>query len=118
MPVSAASPPCTGTDPANRLYGPLPDVQGEAGYEPDHPARVGFFTDTSVCIGCKACEVACKEWHTLPMDDADGVLHQIGLPGMSYDNTGKLGANSWRQVTFIEQSRTVSLPTPTFCRPG
>ena len=56
--ISSASPAFTGNDPQNRLFGPLPDVQGEAGYEPDHPKRVGFFTDTSVCIGCKACEVA------------------------------------------------------------
>ncbi len=67
--ISSASPAFTGRDPANRLFGPLPDVQAVDGYEPDHPARVGFFTDTSVCIGCKACEVACKEWNTLPMDD-------------------------------------------------
>src|SRR5256885_8852166 len=30
--------------------------------------RSGFFTDTSVCIGCKACEVACKEWNAIPED--------------------------------------------------
>ena len=81
-------------------------------------SRVGFFTDTSVCIGCKACEVACKEWNTLPMDDAHGVRDVIGLSGMSYDNTGQLGANSWRHVAFIEQTRTVDLPMPTFGRPG
>ncbi|WP_138734712.1 4Fe-4S dicluster domain-containing protein [Modestobacter excelsi] len=120
--VSSASPglskdhadPVTG----NRLYGPLPDVQGEAGYETDHPARVGFFTDTSVCIGCKACEVACKEWNTLPMDDSHGTRDAMGLSGMSYDNTGQLGANSWRHVAFIEQSRAVDLPMPVFGRPG
>jgi Fe-S-cluster-containing dehydrogenase component len=56
----------------------------------------GFFTDTTLCIGCKACEVACKEWNALPADD-------IGLTGMSYDNTGRLSANSWRHVAFIEQ---------------
>jgi formate dehydrogenase iron-sulfur subunit len=116
--VSSASPAFTGRDPDNRLYGPLPDVQGEAGYDGDHPARVGFFTDTSVCIGCKACEVACKEWNFLPMDDAHGVRDVIGLSGMSYDNTGQLGANSWRHVAFIEQTRTVDLPMPTFGRPG
>ncbi|TFV64698.1 4Fe-4S dicluster domain-containing protein [Geodermatophilus sp. DF01-2] len=116
--ISSASPAFTGRDPENRLYGPLPDVQGEAGYDADHPARVGFFTDTSVCIGCKACEVACKEWNTLPMDDAHGTRDVIGLSGMSYDNTGQLGANSWRHVAFIEQSRTVDLPMPTFGRPG
>jgi formate dehydrogenase iron-sulfur subunit len=116
--VSSASPAFTGNDARNRLFGPLPDVQGEAGYEADHPARVGFFTDTSVCIGCKACEVACKEWNTLPMDDAHGVRDQIGLSGMSYDNTGQLGANSWRHVAFVEQSRTVDLPMPSVGPPG
>ena len=116
--ISSASPAFTGRDPDNRLFGPLPDVQAEAGYDGDHPARVGFFTDTSVCIGCKACEVACKEWNTLPMDDAHGVRDVIGLSGMSYDNTGQLGANSWRHVAFIEQTRTVDLPMPTFGRPG
>jgi formate dehydrogenase iron-sulfur subunit len=81
-------------------------------------ARVGFFTDTSVCIGCKACEVACKEWNTLPMDDAHGQRDVIGLSGMSYDNSGQLGANTWRHVAFIEQSRTVDLPMPTVGPPG
>ncbi len=118
MTVSSASPAFTGRDPDNRLFGPLPDVTAEAGYEDGHPKRVGFFTDTSVCIGCKACEVACKEWNTLPMDDAHGKRDAIGLSGMSYDNTGQLGANSWRHVAFIEQSRAVDLPMPTFGRPG
>jgi formate dehydrogenase iron-sulfur subunit len=59
---------------------------------------MGFFTDTSVCIGCKACEVACKEWNHVP---EDGLL----LTGMSYDNTGGLGADSWRHVAFIEQEK-------------
>src|SRR5204862_2611265 len=58
--------------------------------------RVGFFTDTSVCIGCKACEVACKEWNVIP---EDGLV----WTGESYDNTSNLGANSWRHVAFIEQ---------------
>jgi formate dehydrogenase iron-sulfur subunit len=83
---------------ANRLYGPLADVSGDAGYA-EHPQRVGFFTDTSVCIGCKACEVACKEWNGLPEPDGD----VLTLTGMSYDNTGALGSNSWRHVAFIEQ---------------
>ena len=83
----------------NRLSGPLHDVSGDAGYA-SHPERVGFFTDTSVCIGCKACEVACKEWNGLPDPEAD----MLKLTGMSYDNTGALGANSWRHVAFIEDT--------------
>jgi formate dehydrogenase iron-sulfur subunit len=82
----------------NSLYGRLDDVSGDAGYV-THPPRVGFFTDTTVCIGCKACEVACKEWNGLPEPDADALT----LTGMSYDNTGALGADTWRHVAFIEQ---------------
>src|SRR3712207_2923014 len=52
------------------------------------------------------------------MDDSLGPRDVIGLSGMSYDNTGMLGANSWRHVAFIEQSRSVDLPMPTFGRPG
>jgi formate dehydrogenase iron-sulfur subunit len=81
--------PLEGTDPA-----------GDSGY-PDHPPRVGFFTDTSVCIGCKACEVACKEWNSVP---EDGLM----LTGMSYDNTAGLGADTWRHVAFIEQPRRLA----------
>jgi formate dehydrogenase iron-sulfur subunit len=79
------------------LAGPVDDVAEQAGHT-DHPPRVGFFTDTSVCIGCKACEVACKEWNDVP---ADG----FNLLGMSMDNTGMLGADTWRHVAFIEQPR-------------
>ena len=55
------------------------DPATAAGYDA-HPPRMGFFTDTSVCIGCKACEVACKEWNDVPEDG-------LTLTGMSYDNT-------------------------------
>src|SRR5947209_3486094 len=58
--------------------------------------RMGFFTDTSICIGCKACEVACKEWNQVPMS-------MQGFTGKSYDNTIDLGADTWRHVAFVEQ---------------
>jgi formate dehydrogenase iron-sulfur subunit len=64
---------------------------------------MGFFTDTSVCIGCKACEVACKEWNHVP---EDGLV----FTGMSYDNTAGLGADTWRHVAFIEQHKPVAAP--------
>lgn len=36
---------------------------------PPAPKRaMGFFTDTTLCIGCKACEVACKQWNQIPSD--------------------------------------------------
>ncbi len=62
--------------------------------------RMGFFTDTSICIGCKACEVACKEWNLVPEDGLEWT-------GWSYDNTQMLGANSWRHVAFIEQEKPI-----------
>ena len=60
--------------------------------------EVGFFTDPTVCIGCKACEVACKEWNQVPDDG-------FTWSGNSYDNTGSLGASTWRHVMFLEQDR-------------
>ncbi len=90
------------------------------------PPRMGFFTDTSVCIGCKACEVACKEWNMIPEDGLD-------FTGMSFDNSGGLGADTWRHVAFIEQRaplgfqetgvgrperEPVDLGMPSFERPG
>jgi formate dehydrogenase iron-sulfur subunit len=60
------------------------------------PGRAyGFFTDTSVCIGCKACEVACKEWNQLPGNEP--------VFGDGYDNTGQLDAQNWRYVQFIDR---------------
>jgi formate dehydrogenase iron-sulfur subunit len=67
------------------------------GYGETARPRVGFFTDTSVCIGCKACEVACKEWNLVPQDGP------LAFTGNSYDNTMALGASTWRHVAFVEQ---------------
>jgi formate dehydrogenase iron-sulfur subunit len=87
-----------GTDPPHRL--PLLAEHVVApfrrGTPPDPRPATGFYTDTTVCIGCKACEVACKQWNQLP---ADGFT----WTGNSYDNTGGLSATSWRHVKFIEQ---------------
>jgi formate dehydrogenase iron-sulfur subunit len=80
----------------NRDGGPAPGTDG---------VRFGFFTDTSVCIGCKACEVACKEWNAVPAQPGGG------FTGHSLDNTGDLGANAWRHVAFVEQA-TGAEPTP------
>jgi formate dehydrogenase iron-sulfur subunit len=71
--------------------------------------RAGFFTDTSLCIGCKACEVACKEWNQVPEDG-------LNWTGYSHDNTGGLSADSWRHVAFIEQRVPASEHQPNFER--
>ena len=92
----------------NSLFGPI-DPAPEAGYA-DPPARKGFFTDTSICIGCKACEVACKEWNEVPDDG-------FNLLGMSYDNTGSLNADTWRHVAFIEQPKPLGNQQPGLRQP-
>src|SRR6266567_4391068 len=103
-PAGKAVPPLSPTVPAapwpprgrlsallDRLIGPF-----RRGVPPQPRPATGFYTDTTVCIGCKACEVACKQWNQLP---ADG----FNWTGNSYDNTGELSATSWRHVKFIEQ---------------
>ena len=79
-------------------------MSGHLTESPNHQTRdehnhKGFFTDTSICIGCKACEVACKEWNRNPAD-SDWKLSES-----SYDNTGSLGADTWRHVAFVEQGK-------------
>jgi formate dehydrogenase iron-sulfur subunit len=69
---------------------------GQTTYGLQIQPRMGFFTDSSICIGCKACEVACKEWNLLP---EDGLV----WTGHSHDNTGELSADTWRHVTFVER---------------
>src|ERR671926_738969 len=66
--------------------------------------RMGFFTDTTTCIGCKACEVACKQWNDLP---ADGSRFEAGS---SYDHTGELNASTWRHVRFVELAESATKP--------
>ena len=56
-----------------------------------------FLTDSTLCIGCKACEVACKEWNGVT---ADG----LNWSGFSYDNTGAVGHSTWRHVKFVEHA--------------
>ncbi len=58
-------------------------------------ATTAFLTDSTLCIGCKACEVACKEWNDLGEDG-------LNWTGFSYDNTGAVGHSTWRHVKFVE----------------
>jgi formate dehydrogenase iron-sulfur subunit len=86
--------------PQSLLDGVIPDESElTAGVRIEAGRKYGFFTDTTLCIGCKACEVACKEWNALPAD-------RLGLTGTSYDNTGGLSSTTWRHVAFIEKIRS------------
>jgi formate dehydrogenase iron-sulfur subunit len=81
---------------------PLDVSSWPADYGDEARPRKGFFTDTSVCIGCKACEVACKEWNHVPASND-------GFTGKSYDNTQALDADTWRHVAFVEQRKPLGL---------
>src|SRR5215472_2366567 len=82
---------------ARDLYGRGLTARADASPAPPQEP-VGFFTDSSICIGCKACEVACREWNGLASEPGEPWAYD-----RSYDHTGGLGADSWRHVAFIEQ---------------
>jgi formate dehydrogenase iron-sulfur subunit len=84
------------------------DPATASGHE-DHPPRMGFFTDTSICIGCKACEVACKEWNSVPEDG-------LNWTGFSHDNSQGLSADTWRHVMFVEQRSPIGAHQSNFQR--
>jgi formate dehydrogenase iron-sulfur subunit len=108
LPMSSDPPRSGLSAQVDRLIGPF-----RRGTPPRPHQAMGFYTDTTVCIGCKACEVACKQWNQLP---ADG----FHWTGNSYDNTGELSATSWRHVKFIEQlpPSPGSIPTAAKGEPG
>ncbi|MBV9580181.1 MAG: 4Fe-4S dicluster domain-containing protein [Chloroflexi bacterium] len=88
------------------MRGVIPDESElTAGVRIEPGRHYGFFTDSTLCIGCKACEVACKEWNLLPADN-------IGLTGNSYDNTGALSATTWRHVNFVEHVDSATTMQP------
>jgi formate dehydrogenase iron-sulfur subunit len=99
-PAGATAPAAAPVHSAYATSSPMPPgVEAEltAGFRVEPGQAWGFFTDTSICIGCKACEVACKEWNALPADD-------VGFTPTSYDQTRALSARTWRHVKFVEQA--------------
>ena len=49
--------------------------------------QVAKLIDTTKCIGCKACQVACMEWNDL--------RDEIGTCTGHYDNPHDLSEHSW-----------------------
>lgn len=71
-------------------------------YDGEQKPRMGFFADTSVCIGCKACEVACKEWNEVPEDG-------LRFSGESFDNTGSLSGKHCTHAACLDVCPTAAL---------
>jgi formate dehydrogenase iron-sulfur subunit len=80
----------------SNAFPPRPTAVPQPGDARDVKRIFGFFTDVTLCIGCKACEVACKQWNQLPADN-------LKFTGYSYDNTKQLGSTTWRHVAFKEK---------------
>jgi formate dehydrogenase iron-sulfur subunit len=98
--------PRASAHPQSDLDAVIPDeAELTAGVRIRPGRSYGFFTDTTLCIGCKACEVACKEWNNLPAEAP-------ALTGHSYDNTGALSASTWRHVRFIEDDVRADTQSP------
>src|SRR5579862_8837836 len=55
---------------------------------------VAKYIDTSTCIGCKACEVACQQWNDLPVAQTT----QVG----TYQTMPTMQANYWNLIKFRE----------------
>jgi len=56
---------------------------------------VSKYIDTTTCIGCKACEVACQEWNDLKTQST----HQTG----TYQTMPELAADYWNLIRFDER---------------
>jgi formate dehydrogenase iron-sulfur subunit len=67
---------------------PSPEVRGA------HSGQVAKLIDTTKCIGCKACQVACMEWNDL--------RDEIGSCTGHYDNPHDLTEHSWTVMRFAE----------------
>ena len=59
-------------------------------------SRMGFLIDTSRCIGCRSCQVACKQWNKL---DVDKTVNQG-----TYENPRELTSNLYNRIRFIEKA--------------
>jgi formate dehydrogenase iron-sulfur subunit len=55
---------------------------------------IAKLVDTSTCIGCKACEVACQEWNDLPPEETT----QAG----TYQTMPDMTSNFWNLIRFSE----------------
>ncbi|HEY4446687.1 MAG TPA: formate dehydrogenase subunit beta [Steroidobacteraceae bacterium] len=67
---------------------PEPEVRGA------QTGQVAKLIDTTKCIGCKACQVACMEWNDL--------RDEIGTCTGHYDNPHDLSESSWTLMRFAE----------------
>jgi formate dehydrogenase beta subunit len=62
---------------------------------------VAKLVDTSTCIGCKACEVACQEWNDLPPEPT--------VQSGTYQTLPAMTASFWNLIRFNEHESDAGL---------
>ena len=60
----------------------------------DDDKRVSVLVDTTRCMGCRGCQVACKQWNQLPATKTE-------FTG-SYENPKNFSPDTWTIVRFRE----------------
>ncbi len=56
--------------------------------------KVAMLIDTTLCTGCRGCQVACKQWWDLPAERTEN--------RGTYENPANLSPSTWTRVTFHE----------------
>ena len=68
-----------------------------AGFDMQRDAEVCKLIDTTICIGCKACEVACVEWNDMPFSPT--------MFDNTYQTMPETRWNFWNLIKFNEHQR-------------
>jgi len=63
--------------------------------------RKGLLITPDLCIGCRGCQTACKQWNKLP---GDKTVNKGG-----YENPPNLTSNLYNQIHFIERTQDVGI---------
>ncbi len=63
--------------------------------------RKGLLITPDLCIACRGCQSACKQWNRLPGDDTKNTG--------SYENPPRLTPNLYNQIHFIENDKSVGV---------
>lgn len=59
----------------------------------------GMLIDSTRCVGCRGCQIACKSWNELPSEST------TFFAGAGYQNPGDLSASTWTLITYSESKR-------------
>jgi formate dehydrogenase iron-sulfur subunit len=71
-------------------------IMGKGSGKPTAPTdAIVQFIDTSKCIGCKACQVSCKQWHQLPAEETVFTGSYSNPPDVSGKTLTRIGFSEY-----------------------